>query len=43
MLLAPFSFQGNEKVYLECTKVRQEEGGEVLIMLKEQLQLVKVK
>lgn len=27
MLLAPFSFQGNEKVYLECSKVRQEGGG----------------
>lgn len=43
MLLVPFSFQGNEKVYLECTKVRRVEGVGVLIMLKELLQLVKVK
>lgn len=27
MLLAPFSFQGNEKVYLECSKVRWGGGG----------------
>lgn len=27
MLLAPLSFQGNKKVYLECTKVRQEKKG----------------
>lgn len=49
MLLASFSFQGNKKVYLECTNVRREEGGEKSVNDAEgaitisQSQIVKIK